>query len=336
MSLIHDALKSMDAPQDAPRVLPRAPATPVRKRPAWVDAALAFVIVVGVGVGGWYVWQTQTQPRFDPNLSRSAAPQPVAAQPVVPAPLAAASAPVVDLSAPQAAVVATAATTGTTAPATSVPVAGGDAAAQGSPPVATPVAMPAAAVPAAPAQPVAATPVVAAAPAPATSQTAAGASPAAAPVASPAPRPAPVRQARVGRPAAPVEPPAAAPAVDETPIEVRFARLVSAMREGRSADAERELAALRERLPAGSLGLLRAQAWFDLRGGRDAAAASGYRTILERMPGDEEASINLASIQVRQNKPEEARATLDGALRLNPDSSALRAALGQFTPAARQ
>jgi len=124
--------------------------------------------------------------------------------------------------------------------------------------------------------------------------------------------------------------------VDETPVELRFARLVTAMKEGRDSDAERELAALRERLPAGSLGLLRAQAWFDLRGGRDAAAASGYRAILERMPGDEEASINLASIQSRQNKPEEARATLDTALRLQPDSSALRAALGQFTPAARQ
>ncbi|MNW11217.1 hypothetical protein D3C71_2086130 [compost metagenome] len=53
------------------------------------------------------------------------------------------------------------------------------------------------------------------------------------------------------------------------------------------------------------------------------------------MLGDEEAAINLASIQARQQKPEEARATLDAALRLRPDSAALRAALGQFTPAAR-
>lgn len=333
MSLIHDALKSMDAPQGAPRVLPRAPATPARKRPAWVDAALAFVIVVGAGVAGWYVWQTQTQPRFDPNLSRSSAPKPVTAQPVVPQPLAAASAPVVDVSAP---------------PATaSIAVAGADSSAAGTTAVSAPVAMqPAAAVhatpavPSTPVPPVAAAPVVAAPVTPAAAVAVAATAPAgpanatAAPPA--APRAVPVRQARSARPAAPVEPAPAAPAVDDTPVELRFARLVTAMREGRDSDAERELAALRERLPAGSLGLLRAQAWFDLRGGRDAAAASGYRAILERMPGDEEASINLASIQSRQNKPEEARATLDAALRLQPDSSALRAALGQFTPAARQ
>lgn len=108
------------------------------------------------------------------------------------------------------------------------------------------------------------------------------------------------------------------------------------MKESRTDDAERELAALRERLPAGSLGLLRAQAWFDLRAGRDAAAEGGYRAILERMPGDEEAAINLASIQSRQQKPEEARSTLDAAARLQPDSAALRAALAQFTPTARQ
>ena len=126
------------------------------------------------------------------------------------------------------------------------------------------------------------------------------------------------------------------PAVDDAPVELRFARFVAAMKESRTADAERELAALKERLPAGSLGLVRAQAWFDLRAGRDAAAADGYRTILERLPGDEEAAINLASIQSRQQKTEEARATLDAASRLQPDSAALRAALAQFTPAARQ
>jgi len=127
-----------------------------------------------------------------------------------------------------------------------------------------------------------------------------------------------------------------APVVDDTPVELRFARFVAAMKNNQTADAERELAALKSRLPAGSLGLLRAQAWFDLRGGNDAAAAEQYRAILDRMPGDEEAAINLASIHSRRGKPEEARATLDGALRLSPDSAALRSALGQFTPNARQ
>src|SRR3990167_8210170 len=198
MSLIHDALKSMDAPQEPKPAVVRAPAVAARGRPAWLDAVLAFAVVVGVGVLGWWLWQTQRQPQAD--MARAAA----------------------------------------------------------------------------------------------------------------------------------------VPAVDDTQVELRFARFVVAMKESRSDDAERELAALRERLPAGSLGLLRAQAWFDLRAGRDAAAEGGYRAILERMPGDEEAAINLASIQSRQQKSEEARATLDAAARLQPDSAALRAALAQFTPMARQ
>jgi len=156
-----------------------------------------------------------------------------------------------------------------------------------------------------------------------------------APVAQATPRPVPQRQARSSRPAAAAEAPAAAPVVDDTPVELLFARYVTAMKEGRGADAEHALGTLKERLPAGSIGLLRAQAWYDLRAGRDAAAADGYRAIIERMPGDEEAAINLASIQARQQKPEEARATLDAAVRLQPDSAALRAALAQFTPAAR-
>ena len=130
--------------------------------------------------------------------------------------------------------------------------------------------------------------------------------------------------------------PAPAPGVDDTPVELRFARFVTAMKGGQTADAERELAALKARLPAGSIGLLRAQAWFELRAGRDAPAAEMYRSIIERMPADEEAAINLASILARQNKTEEARATLDAAVRLQPDSVALRAALAQFTPNARQ
>ncbi len=329
MSLIHDALKSMDTPpQDPKLVLARAPVMVARRRPAWLDAALAFFIVLGAGVVGWLVWQSQMKPKLDLTpvavAPVNAAPQPVAAPMPVNAP-----SPVDPL---QSAVAA---------PTVATPVmadVGGVA----------PVAPPAAP------QVATATNVVLQSPSPASTSLPANTSlPAApmvlapsrvadaqagsAPAMQAAPRLAQERQARSSRPApvsvAPM--PAAAPAVDDTPVELRFARFVTAMKEGRGADAERELAALKERLPAGSLGLLRAQAWFDLRAGRDAAAADGYRAILERMLGDEEAAINLASIQARQQKPEEARATLDAALRLRPDSAALRAALGQFTPAAR-
>jgi hypothetical protein len=326
MSLIHDALKSMDAPQQDPKlVLARAPATAPRRRPAWLDAVLAFVIVVGAGVVGWLTWQSLVKPRADLSPV-AAAPVNTVVQPVASPSVASPAASVSPSQAESVAQTPAAATTVADAPAA---------------PVASPtsivapvnVAMQSAAsvapsVPTASAMPKVSIAAVAIEPA-ATSATRAS-------VAQVMPRPASQRQTRSGVPSVPAEPaPVAAPVVDETPVELVFARYVTAMKEGRDADAERALGTLKERLPAGSIGLLRAQAWYDLRAGRDAAAADGYRAIIERMPGDEEAAINLASIQARQQKPEEARATLDAAVRLQPDSVALRAALAQFTPSAR-
>lgn len=329
MSLIHDALKSMDAPQDSRPAMARAPKAAVRGRPAWLDATLAFAVVLGVGILGWFVWQTQLKPKVGP-------------QPMASAPLPAPAAPV-----------AAPAATGTPAPAAVAEAVAAPPQPVAAPPVDVPVSPPVAAavpapMPATAVAVVAAPPVAATAPAPGVVMEAAAPKPvmaqsqrseAAAGSAPALVRSATARQPRsAARPVAVSAAPAPAPAsvVEDAPVELRFARFVSAMKESRTTDAERELAGLKERLPAGSLGLLRAQAWFDLRAGRDAAAADGYRAILERMPGDEEAAINLASIQSRQQKPEEARATLDAATRLHPDSVALRAALAQFTPSARQ
>lgn len=321
MSLIHDALKSMDAPeQSRPAAVapPRAPAPVAAGRPGWVDALLAFAAVLGAGFLGWWLWQSQMQPKADLTPAAvapvRAMPQPA---PVPPQPVALATqpaAPVEPLSPPLAGMPAPAAAPTAT-----------DTAMAAAPQGAAPGAMP---VP--PVQP--ATPAAAPGPAVAKAPVTVARNESAA-----APRPAVSRPARASRSAPQaVAAPEAAPVVDDTPVELRFARFVTAMRGGQKADAERELAALKARLPAGSIGLLRAQAWFDLREGRDAAAAEGYRAIIERMPADEEAAINLASIQARQNKTEEARATLDAAVRLQPDSAALRAALAQFTPNARQ
>lgn len=155
-------------------------------------------------------------------------------------------------------------------------------------------------------------------------------------VAAPArPRPAqpPRRSATTPKPA-PVPAPAQA-AADDTPIEARFAHFSAAMKDGRQADAQKELAALRARLPEGTLSLMRAQAWHDLSEGRAQAAAAQYRRLLQRLPGDEGAAINLAALLLREGQTEQARATLDAAARLSPQSAALQAALAQFTPGAR-
>lgn len=316
MSIIHEALKSMDGPQTS---TPDTPASQRRKRAStessWLAAVLAFSAVVGAGVLGWYVWQGQIQallPFTKPApRAGSASPAPaatlLAAAPMTPVSLQAMPAPVEAADTAPAPVASTAQT----------PVPGQD------PVPVAPVVTASTAMPADRGMtPVALT---GAAPSPAMAHSQESSAPNGKLVNRP------TRQARPR----PAEKTTAAPAAEDIPVELLFARFVSAMQGGQTAQAELALVVLAEKLPAGSLGLLRAQAWFALQAGRDSAAADLYRTILERLPGDEGAAINLASIQSRQQQPEEARATLDAAKRLQPDSAALRAALAQFTPNAR-
>ena len=310
MSLIHDALKSFDVPQESQNAVARARAVPARARPAWLDATLAFVVVLLGGVLGLDVWQSQLQKKA--TLSPIAAAPAFATVPTSASPLSGdAAASSLEVPAPLHAM-------------DPQPGDGGNAqtAVVNQQPVDTGAA-----------------PLKYVQPAPAPTPDAQTHKAAASEYGTDAPSAAvqaPARLARSNKPAATAASNTPPPAVDDAPIELRFARFVTAMKEDRTDDAKQELAALKDRLPAGSLGLLRAQAWFDLRAGSDASAADGYRTILERMPGDEEAAIHLASIKSRQQKPEEARATLDAAVRLQPDSAPLRAALAQFTPTARQ
>lgn len=319
MSLIHDALKSMDA--DAPQ--PSRPGSSVRLsaagrrgRPAWLDGLLAFGVVVGAGVVGWYVWQGSMLPKPAPE------PDAVAAANVEPH------------AAPQAPAQAV---QGPDSGGTDVALAGAPAAASVAPPQAVPandVTAPAGAAPREAGSAAAVSGSPAAAADSAGVAAAAPARPAARPQATSQHRRAHTSVRRAAVPAAPTSPPG--PKADDTPVQVRFTRFVAAMRGGQTTDAERELTALKAVLPANALGLQRAQAWFDLRTGNEARAAKAYRGILERLPGDAEAAINLASIQAKEADQEGARATLDAAARLNPDSAALRAALAQYTPNVRQ
>lgn len=310
MSMIHDALKSMDAeaPQPSrPGPSARAPAAERRGRPAWLDGVLAFCVVVGAGVLGWYVWQGRIHPGLSTDSGAAAvaklepqtAPAPAPATAPVPVPVPAVEAPA---PAPEAAAEAAPGA----APATQAAPLDRPAVAPGAPEAALGAAHGASA-----------------------QQVSASHQPKTSAWHRPAHA---ARHAVV--PAVPKALPA--PKVDDTPVQVRFTRFVAAMRNGQTADAEHELGALKAALPADALGLLRAQAWFDLKGGREDAAAQSYRKILDRMPGDEEAAVNLASIQARQSDQEGARTTLDTAARLNPDSAALRAALAQYTPNARK
>ncbi len=134
----------------------------------------------------------------------------------------------------------------------------------------------------------------------------------------------PLRTTAAARPMAVAPPPAA------MPVEQRFNAFLQAMRTGDMPGAGQHLAALRRDLPPGSVSLLRAEGWYALAGGDADAAARIYQDLLDRLPGDEEASINLASIEARRQRGEAARKILADAVRVHPESESLKSALARF------
>lgn len=93
--------------------------------------------------------------------------------------------------------------------------------------------------------------------------------------------------------------------------------------------AQRHLQGIRNRLPEGSPARLRAEGWHAYRTGDAEQAQRVYRRLLEKLPGDENASLTLASIERQGQRPDQAREVLARSLRHNPGSAVLRAALDQ-------
>ncbi len=304
MSLIHDALKTVDgvAPAVAlPRVTAPAPAA-AKPAAGWLGGLAAFAVVVAAGAGAYWLW-LGTQPVVKP--AAWAQPQPLSqTPPPVPTQL-----PTQVMGAPAAAPAQDAVTA--TAP---MPIQASNDDKK------RPLSLDGKAIDALKNENSASASTSVGAPADAvrTASTTGAARPSKRAPVKPVPKPVPV-----------AEP------VDDTPVELRFARFVAAMRVNDVTGADAELALLRKRLPEGALGLVRAQAWFDLKSGREDAALMGYLTILDRLPGDEEAAINAASVHSQRQQGEQARGVLAAAVRVNPDSVALRNALNQFAPAGR-
>ena len=95
------------------------------------------------------------------------------------------------------------------------------------------------------------------------------------------------------------------------------------------ATAARHLQAIRVRLSESSLARLRAEGWYAFRTGDFDKAQRFYRRLLEKLPGDENASLALASIERQEQRPELAREILSKSLKANPGSTVLRTALDQ-------
>lgn len=320
MSLIHDALKQMDRPgtPDATHAetdvkgFPLAPVA--RRRNGFVPVVIAFVAVVaagGVAYAGWKM--TGNAPTASTVAVAPAAPATAVALPVVatlsPTPTPALVSAPLPTPAPDVVVVAVA----------EVPVpAAVTLPAVPSPAVSSSTAMPALPVPKAPSMaavvPTKAAPARVAAPAPVRS------------------RPVEVKAAKVVDTATPAVPRAAvvASAADPVSSEQHFSLFLEAMRIKNTAAAESQLVALRRQLTRSSISLVRAEAWFAYSRGDTVTARREYQEVIERLPGDEEASINLASIEAAQKQTELARQILSDALRVNPESETLKSTLAAF------
>ena len=120
------------------------------------------------------------------------------------------------------------------------------------------------------------------------------------------------------------------PAVTDISIENRFGLLLQAVKINACPNAAEHLKVLQSQLPPSNVLRLRAEAWYALKTGDTTAARRAYSEILERTGSDEEASINLASIEAKDHRKELARQILADALRNNPDSEALRITLNRF------
>lgn len=109
--------------------------------------------------------------------------------------------------------------------------------------------------------------------------------------------------------------------------EVVFHEFLDALNRGDAAAGRVQLDKLAVVLPANSLALVRAQAWFAARTGDEPSAYKYYQAILERNAGDEEASLNLAALESKNGHADYAAAILSDALRNNRDSAALQQGL---------
>lgn len=118
--------------------------------------------------------------------------------------------------------------------------------------------------------------------------------------------------------------------VAEVPLEKRLSSFLLAVHKNDMPAALEQLKAVQQQTASGNLSRMRAEGWYALRTGDMQAARRSYADILERFPDDEEASINLASMEARANRRESARQLLADALRSHPDSEALRDALNRF------
>ncbi|SBV36793.1 conserved exported hypothetical protein [uncultured Stenotrophomonas sp.] len=118
-------------------------------------------------------------------------------------------------------------------------------------------------------------------------------------------------------------------------VRMAMSTLNAAVAEHDAGTTASAIARLQALLPAQSLTLLRARAWAAHGSGDYAEAELLYRTILDRVPDDEHAGVNLALLDARRGDVDDARARLDRMAARNSRSPQIAQALAELD-AARQ
>lgn len=145
------------------------------------------------------------------------------------------------------------------------------------------------------------------------------------------PHPAPTTPAAsplLSKPATPTPPQA-----PETTLEEHYARLFQAIERTDTPAAAEQLKTLERRLPPDNLAILRAKAWLSNQAGDNANARRFWQEILEHLPDDENASLNLAALAAREGRLDTARTLVSRVLATHPDSPAARRSQQQLDKA---
>lgn len=146
--------------------------------------------------------------------------------------------------------------------------------------------------------------------------------------ARPPAEPAAGKKGAAASPPAPASAPVSQPTPDELPA--LFDALNQALA-GHDVDtARRQLQAIQARLPESSVARLRAEAWFAHQTDDLDGAQRLYRRLLDKLSGDEHASLNLAAIEKKRQRFDQAKDVLAKSLRQNPNSAVLRTAVDQL------
>lgn len=125
----------------------------------------------------------------------------------------------------------------------------------------------------------------------------------------PSARPEPVRVERIDEPEPGMDP------------QQRIAAMRQAMADGDERLAARHLQALEEALPESSLTLLRVQAWWQRENDQPEQAIVLYQQVLERLPDDMDAGLNLAALYWQQQRADSALDILRELRQRHPESA---------------